>query len=206
MIDHRKDFGRVCRGIHEPRATYGQSRTQPGIGWIEGQDRWLGLPPTGRPGHRCSLSGPAKGEAIGGAEAYADPLPSRAGLAVAVLADPLQRLVYQKLGADRKRPPNALLVSNFLTPPVIERIERAAYQGRVGGLIRIVALDPIEVTAVAVTIRGPDGSRIESGDADREHGVWTYRATVDAPANTPLQIEVSARNRARAEATQTLVK
>jgi hypothetical protein len=126
--------------------------------------------------------------------------------AAEVLADPLQRLVYQKLGADRKRPPNALLVSNFLTPPVIERIDASAYQGQVGGIIRIVAFDAIEVAAVAVTIRGADGSPIESGDTDREHGVWTYRATVDAPTNARLQIEVSARNRARAEATQTLVK
>lgn len=126
--------------------------------------------------------------------------------AAEVLADPLQRLAYQKLGADRKRPPNTLLVSNFLTPPVIERIEASAYQRRVGGIIRIVVFDPIEVTAVSVTLRGPDGARIESGDADHAHGVWTYRATVDAPANTPLQIEVSARNRARAEATQTVVK
>jgi hypothetical protein len=126
--------------------------------------------------------------------------------AAEVLADPLQRLVYQKLGADRKRPPNALLVSNFLTPPVIERIEASAYQGRVGGIIRIVVFDPIEVTAVSVTIRGPDGSRLESGDASHEHGVWTYRATVDGPANTLLQIEVSARNRARPEAKQMVVK
>ena len=126
--------------------------------------------------------------------------------AAEVLADPLQRLVYQKMGADRKQPPNALLVSNFLTPPVIERIDAAAYHGRTGGIIRIVALDPIEVTAVAVTLRGPDGAQIESGQAGHVHGVWTYRATVDAPANTLLQIEVSARNRADAEARQTVVK
>jgi hypothetical protein len=126
--------------------------------------------------------------------------------AAEVLADPLQRLVYQKLGADRKRPPNALLVANFLTPPVIERIDAAAYHGRVGGVVKVVAFDPIEVAAVTVTIRGADGAPIESGDADHVHGVWAYRATIDAPANQLLQIEISARNRARAEAKQTVVK
>jgi hypothetical protein len=126
--------------------------------------------------------------------------------AAEVLADPLQRLVYQKLGADRKRPPNALLVSNFLTPPVIEKIEASTYEGRAGGIIKIVAFDPIEVTAVTVAIRGSDGAQIESGDAEHEHGVWSYRTTANALAATTLQIEVTARNRARAEAKQTVAK
>ena len=126
--------------------------------------------------------------------------------AAEVLADPLQRLVYQKLGADRKRPSNALLIANFLTPPVIEKIETSAYQGRAGGVIRTVAFDPIEVAGVTVTIRSPDGTRIESGDAEHAHGVWSYRATAHAPAHTLLQIEVAARNRAQAESKQTVMK
>src|SRR5450631_172262 len=40
--------------------------------------------------------------------------------AKSVLADPLKRLAYRRLGAARGCPPNALLVSNFLNPPVIE--------------------------------------------------------------------------------------
>jgi hypothetical protein len=126
--------------------------------------------------------------------------------AAEVLADPLQRLVYQKLGADRKRPPNALLVANFLTPPVIEKIETSGYQGRAGGVIRIVAFDPIEVAAVTVTIREPNGTRVESGDAEHSHGVWNYRTTAHAPSAVPLHIDVAARNRARTEAKQTVVK
>ena len=124
--------------------------------------------------------------------------------AAEVLSDPLRRLVYQKLGAEHRRPPNALLASNFLTPPVIEKIETSAYTGRAGEIIRIVALDPIEVTEVSVTIRpaAASGSLIESGAADHDHGVWTYRTTAKATANTALQIEVIARNRARAEAKQ----
>jgi hypothetical protein len=122
--------------------------------------------------------------------------------AAEVLADPLRRLVYQNIGATWKRPPNALLIANFLTPPVIEAIGAAAYEGRAGAIIRIAALDPIAVAGVTVTIRGSPGVVIESGEAGDDHGVWSYRTTADAPANSVLQIEVTARNRARAEAKQ----
>lgn len=126
--------------------------------------------------------------------------------AAEVLADPLKRLVYQKLGAERRRPPNTLLVSNFLTPPAIEQIDASAYLGRAGGVIRIAATDPIAVVSVTVSIRNAEGIRIESGDADVDHGVWTYRATASVPAGSPYKIEVIARNRARAEAKQTMAR
>ena len=123
--------------------------------------------------------------------------------ATEVLSDPLRRLVYQKLGADRKRPPNALLASNYLTPPVIAQIETSAYRGRAGELIRVVAFDAIAVAAVVVSIRTSEGVPIESGESSNDHGVWSYRTTANAPARSPLQIEVTARNHARAEAQQT---
>lgn len=122
--------------------------------------------------------------------------------ATEVLSDPLRRLVYQKLGAERKRPPNALLASNFLTPPRIEKIDAAAYTGRAGEAIRIVAFDAIAVCAVTVSIRPINGAVLESGEALNDHGVWSYRATANAPAGTPLRVEVTARNHARAEARQ----
>ena len=122
--------------------------------------------------------------------------------ATEVLSDPLCRAVYQKLGSGRKRPPNVLLASNFLTPPTIEIIETAAYTGRVGELIRIVAFDAIAVAAVTVTIRTLDGSAVESGEAINDHGVWNYRTTADVVPRTSLQIGVTARNHARAEAKQ----
>src|SRR5688572_33275708 len=47
-----------------------------------------------------------------------------------VLADPMRREMYQKLGVARNLPPNALLISNFLTPPTIDRAETNGYNGR----------------------------------------------------------------------------
>ena len=122
--------------------------------------------------------------------------------ATQVLADPLRRRVYQKLGSLYKRPPNALLASNFLTPPEIEIIEASHYTGRAGSTLGIVVFDPIAVASVTVAVRGPNGALLESGEATSEHGVWRYLATVDAPVSGRLQVEVTARNRARAEARQ----
>lgn len=57
---------------------------------------------------------------------------------------------------------------------------------------------------MTVSIRSFDGVVLGSGEAVNDHGVWNYRATANAPAGTPLQIEVTARNHARTEARQIL--
>ena len=119
--------------------------------------------------------------------------------AAEILAHPLRRAVYQKLGAERKCPMNALLVSNFLTPPTIEVVEVSAYHGGAGQLIEIVATDPVAVTDVSVTIRNATGTVVEQGAAINEHGVWGYRTTATLPAKSAYEIEISARNRAGTE-------
>ena len=63
-------------------------------------------------------------------------------------------------------------------------------------MIRIAATDPIAVESVTVVIRGADGARIESGNADVDHGVWNYRATANVASSVLLVIEITARNRA----------
>jgi hypothetical protein len=122
--------------------------------------------------------------------------------AAEVLADPVKRLVYQKLGAERKTPPNALLISNFLTPPMIDTIDFRGYTGRSGQQIKVIATDAIEVTAVMLCIRNATGTEIESGPATKDHGVWSYRTTTSLPANATWKIEATARNRAGTEATR----
>ena len=71
-----------------------------------------------------------------------------------ILADPLQRALYRKLGAEQKRPPNAVLISNFLTPPTIDQVELEGYAGGAGHVIRILATDAIEVVGVTLRIHG----------------------------------------------------
>lgn len=124
--------------------------------------------------------------------------------AAEVLSHPLRRAHYQKLAAERGQPPNALLISNFLTPPEIELVDVNGYAGRPKQPIEIVATDAVEVTAVHVTLRGAGAAVVESGAATFAHGVWTYRATAEAPRGNPCTIEVVAHNRAGATATRTI--
>jgi hypothetical protein len=122
--------------------------------------------------------------------------------AAGVLADPFKRAVYQKLGAARKRPPNTLLISNFLTPPTLECIELGGYNGHPGHSIQVEAIDAIEVVEVMIVIRDSAGGQVESGPAAKDHGVWQYQTTATVPANLRWQLEITARNRARAEIIQ----
>lgn len=124
--------------------------------------------------------------------------------AAEVLADPLKREVYRKLGAERKRPPNVLLISNFLTPPTIEQIDLSGYTGKRGQPIRVLASDAIEVATVTLTIRNAAGETLETGPATSDHGVWTYRSTMAAPG--PWEIETTVQNRAGASATKAELK
>ena len=118
--------------------------------------------------------------------------------AARVLADPLKRDCYRTLAAARKCPPNALLISNFLNPPVIDQVELAEFQGKANDPIRVLASDGIEVTAVTVKISRADGTAIGSDKAARDHDVWVYRCPTPVVGQGMVQIEITAQNRAGA--------
>src|SRR6185503_1219646 len=92
-----------------------------------------------------------------------------------------------------------LLISNFLTPPAIERVEKYGYDGRAGHEFKAIVTDPVEVVDVTFHLRTTAGTILESGPAVKDHGIWVYRTTANVPAGTDVQIEITARNRARAE-------
>lgn len=115
--------------------------------------------------------------------------------AKSVLADPWQRQAYEKQAKLRNRRVDLLVVSDFLTPPVIELLDVSGYQGQAGGTIRILAEDDIEVVSVEVTIKTTSGQSIERGFAAPVHGVWCYRATTSAPADESLIVTAIARDR-----------
>jgi hypothetical protein len=115
-----------------------------------------------------------------------------------VLSHPLRRALYLKLSAARKCPVNALLVSNFLTPPTIEAVELGGYHGQAGGTIDLLVTDPVEVVDVALRIRTIDGTEVESGAATKQNGIWLYRATDSVPRGREWELEITARNPAGA--------
>lgn len=112
-----------------------------------------------------------------------------------VLADPWQRRMYERLAASRNRRVDKLLMSDFLTPPVVEEIDVSGYQRRAGDVVRVIASDDIEVAEVEIAIHTAAGATIERGHATPVHGVWCYRAIGSAPAGEPLVITATARDR-----------
>jgi hypothetical protein len=87
------------------------------------------------------------------------------------------------------------VVSDFLTPPVIDQLDVSGYQRQAGDTIRILANDDIEVVSVEVTIRTASGVLIERGFAVPVHGVWCYHATSSASAAESLAFTATARDR-----------
>lgn len=111
-----------------------------------------------------------------------------------VLADPCQLEAYQALGKQLNRRADKLVTGDFLTPPVVDRIDVSNYQGGAGGVIRILATDDIEVVSVDVTVQAA-GLLIERGPAAKVHGVWCYTATTSVPAGAALTITATAKDR-----------
>ena len=112
-----------------------------------------------------------------------------------VLADPCQREVYTVLAKTRKRRVDKLVASDFLTPPEVTRIDLSGFAGA-DRLIRVLAVDDVQVVGVRVAIRSAAGAVIEEGPATEVHGVWRYTATSAVPAGESVTITASARDRA----------
>ena len=123
--------------------------------------------------------------------------------AAAVLADPLKSLTYRQLAAERGCPPNAILVANFLNPPMIAQLDLSAYRGLAGDSIRVLAVDAIEVASVTVAVRDADAALLETGAASKDHDLWVYRSTTSAADLATTLIEVTVQNRAGAKVTGT---
>lgn len=122
--------------------------------------------------------------------------------AKSVLADPLKSIRYRKLAAERGCPPNAILVGNFLTPPVVEHVDLSAYHGVAGDMIRVLAADAIEVVSVTVAVRDADAALLETGPATKDHDLWAYRCTTSPADPASTLIEITAQNRAGAKVTK----
>lgn len=123
--------------------------------------------------------------------------------AKAVLADPLRRERYRRLGAERKQPVNSLLIANYLNPPIIDRVDLSGYKGRVGSVVRVLATDPIAVACVTVTARDVAGKVLETGPAESDHDVWVYTCTTTLNG-VATKFEITAANRAGAKVATTV--
>ena len=68
-------------------------------------------------------------------------------------------------------------VTDYLKVPQLSSIDSDYYQGAVGDVIWVIALDDFKLQRVTVAIERADGSVLESGEAELSNGRWKYEAT-----------------------------
>src|SRR4051794_12233702 len=76
---------------------------------------------------------PIRGRASAAQKQQRDRFALATAYAKQVLSDPCQRRVYEALATDRNRRADKLLISDFLTPPVVDEIDVSGYQRQPGG-------------------------------------------------------------------------
>lgn len=114
-----------------------------------------------------------------------------------VLADPVQKAVYDAVAKKKKVPAFAIAVADFMNEPAVEQIDVSAYTGQPAQTIRVTASDDFEVAAVSVKIMAADESVIEQGAAVKggNDSSWTYTTTAAASAGQTLTVEATATDR-----------
>lgn len=87
-------------------------------------------------------------------------------------------LYAQKAEGTPKSAYNIAVADWFHAPEVLE-LDLSAWTGQIGQLIRIRAMDDVQVIKVTVAITNPQGAILEQGAAIQVDGLWwEYTATV----------------------------
>ena len=124
-----------------------------------------------------------------------------------VMADPATKAVYEVAAKGKGTPVFALTIADFFNEPTVDEIDLSTYTGHAGETIRIRAHDDVEVTGVAVAIRGPGGQALEQGvTTAAADGTWTYQTTTTVAEGQTVVIEVTATDRPGHKTTKTQAK
>ena len=119
--------------------------------------------------------------------------------AQAVCEDPARRAAYARIARRRRVRAGrlfAFIVGDYLAPPVVTEIRIRDYRRRAGDRIVVFAKDDCEVVSVEVALKDAAGAILESGPATATPLGWRYVAKADAPADAPLTIVATAKDRA----------
>lgn len=92
-------------------------------------------------------------------------------------------------------------VTDYLTPPEIQSVYTARYDGSVGGSLSIKPKVPYKIIDVDVTILRPDNTVLESGKAVANELKWKYQATVENPVVRGSKLVIVTRDRRGQEST-----
>ena len=116
-----------------------------------------------------------------------------------VADQPVLKTVYDDEAKSRHMRPCDLIVSDYLTDPIILGIETPEDSDGQGGKVIVVTGDDFKVITVMVVLRNLEGLRAEEGYAVPCHGslakVWAYRLKDDALIPNLSAVEVTATDR-----------
>lgn len=105
---------------------------------------------------------------------------------------------YRALGEPDGISAFAAAVRDWFRKPVVKQIELDQYHGQIGNPIVVVATDDAGIAAVDVVIRDTATQTVlEQGAATGTGVTWTYTATTALPAGAAVQIEATAKDRAK---------
>jgi hypothetical protein len=80
-------------------------------------------------------------------------------------------------------------MADWFHPPEIKEINLSEWNGQVGQLIRVQALDDVQVQKVSVVITDESDVVLEQGLADPEDGGWwVYRTTTSSSGNPKVLV------------------
>lgn len=119
--------------------------------------------------------------------------------AKAVLADDDLRKGYAEKALNRGKGFSAynMAVADYLKGPVVRKIDLEKYNGQVGEVIVVSAVDNFEVKEVMVEIRQSDNSLVEKGEALADlNGIdWKYttQSVNGSPSGSVVTVRVSDR-------------
>ena len=114
-----------------------------------------------------------------------------------ILADAAAKAPYVAKAKEVHKPVFALIMGDYLTPPVVDGIDVTGYHKHPGEPILIKAHDDFEVTGVTVSIVDNTQAAVEQGTAtfDASVNAWRYAATADASAKPNVTVTAKALDR-----------
>jgi len=134
-------------------------------------------------GHSIMANVPEKSKrkASAAQEEARDEFRMAASYAKNAIRDPQLKAYYESKAQNGQTAFSAAL-ADFLTAPTVRDLDVSGYNGKLGGVIAIRAVDAYSIKTVTVSIKAADGTDLEEGPAvlDSNGNFWNYTATKDA--------------------------
>ena len=105
--------------------------------------------------------------------------------AVVYAKDAKTEEVYVQKAEGTPMSPYNVALADWLHAPEIKEIDASEWNGQAGQVIRVRAMDDVQVTKVSVAISDENGVVLEQGQAVAAEGAWWNYTTTEAASGNP---------------------